>query len=435
MSHKTIVLCIDVDDTLINHNNGTLTFNGSVSLWSGFLSMLRNDCESAGYKLIIQIISAKKSGNIDSTIHFLMKHLQPCLPARTCSGTRYDSDPKYYNVMFHVQGRHIKKKIHLGRIYDYIDNYSSMVSDPILLPAIHICYCNNQGFTSKAKVMKQISEHFSVPPENMFLLDNDERNRRDIDSGAYGRFSFVSAHDLGRLRDPAHTEQRNLACQTILSQLRALIKTHLVTMTDREAVQGCLQQLVEEVVAANQDYEKQFSVKDSTTNINAFFHRSTREESIKQVNLYDASPFICSEQRKEEVITRLAAIGFDDYLVFFQNKAKRKAAHVSKGAKPHVQQIADAAERCYQGLLHAKINFFKSQESLAIAQQVFIEDCEAIIGEADKCLLKNTKTWWLNVEGNHASYAKNRNSLMRALEGLKNEGNIVPIVLNLTLSH
>ncbi len=337
MSNKTIVLCLDVDDTLINRDDkGIISFNGSPELWSDFLTKLRLECKRAGCKLIVQIISAKVNGNVDRTIQNVVQQLHPFLPARTQSGNlKYESSALQYYAMFHVDGRDIKKIIRCDRIYDYINNYQPIPEQPIVMPAVHVCQRNVQGHTSKAKVMQQISEHFTVPAANMFLLDNDDSNRRDVETGAHGltpHYTFVSAYELWRLRKSAASEERGKACQFILGALYSIIKCRIAVILEEEAVKHCVQKLVDDVVAANLVCEKSSlsAVRERSSGSCAFFQPAKYAIPIKRMVLHGSLPFICDEQQAIEVNRRLSLIHFDDYVVFFQKKAQRKATYAAR---------------------------------------------------------------------------------------------------------
>lgn len=423
MSNKTIVLCLDVDDTLINYDHGILSFNGSAALWSDFLSRFRYDCNRAGCKLIIQIISAKQSGNVDATIQNIVKSLHHFLPARTRSGSRYESSAHEYYAMFHVDGFHIKKKIRCDQLYDCINHYRSIPGQSVVIPAIHICCRNVHGHTSKAKVMRQISEFFNVPAANMFLLDNDEGNRRDLETGAKGltpRYTFISAQELWRLRKPADKNERDQACHQLLGVVQVILKQRIDDILAEEAVRSYLNTLVESVVETYCDIEK--APLDQPTNMPAdklsFFQPIQHSINVKHMTLHGAQPFICDAERVTEINHRISFKQFEQYLDFFHLKAQRKTARAGAGTAPTLQSAAEAAEQFHRRLLEAQITLFKSEDPIDSAQHVFVETCLAAIRDADKVLLTRGK-WLLYGVNSKQSYVYQRNALLGFLAPLK----------------
>lgn len=247
---KTIIICLDLDETLINSStkpSHLIDFNGSSrygdpSAWLAFLTEIKRHCELYGFQLIVQIISVKKGGVPSDLVDVAALHLSPFLHNLDKKG-RIVSHPKvtsrfpveypgahtHYCFMTHL-GWHPKKYAKpIQEVYWEKIRFSGggllTVNDEEILPPIHLCYDNYaKNCFSKALVMQIISEHFyePIPAGNVFLLDNDLSNIKEVQTGSNGLtpcYQAMSAHALEALKYDSK-ELRTIACLDILERFK-----------------------------------------------------------------------------------------------------------------------------------------------------------------------------------------------------------------------
>lgn len=187
--NSTIVLCIDIDGTLIDscqvhihqvHFTGSIK-NNDADHWVRLLLCLQQVCAQLNVHFIVQIISAKISGQIDNTVDWVAKYLHTFLkplngdaqPIEShCSD--YDGIPTQYYAMCHRAANQTFKYLCDNlTVNQELMGIQSIVDDA-LLPPIHICFQNHPlGWSSKAMVMETISKHLGgIPRSNMIMLDN-----------------------------------------------------------------------------------------------------------------------------------------------------------------------------------------------------------------------------------------------------------------------
>ena len=410
---KIIVLCIDIDDTLINHQNGKISFNGTPAMWLEFLTNLQMHCESNGFKLVVQIISAKASGNVDCTVNLVVEHLFQFLTVLTeDANVWFPPSPFVYHAMFHVEHRQLKKKILHNSHMEYIDNYQP-IADNSLLPAIHICQRNvvSRNHTSKALVMRHISQHFNetVPASNLFLLDNDAYHKHDLESGIHApQYTFVSAYELQRLCLFSAME-RATACQQILANLDLIIKARITSILDAESIGLCV----------NLQDTGSIEIMDEVNTIQLL--RTSKHSGLDRSNLHYHT------HRVDEITRILLSINFDEHLHFFGIKAGRKLAR----SLPHVPRqnneflVAQAATQLSSSLYQEKCNFINSYGPIDVAVLHFIDACTTAIGVADPLLMKPMT--WASFFAIRTPYTIKRNELMASFEQLRN---MYPTVLH-----
>lgn len=234
-SEKTIVLCFDIDETVMNSQTLPITlidFNGSneygdASAWINFLKKMTLYCQERSISLIVQMISAKMDALPDDTVEMISTYFHEYLHVLNKNGERV---AKPYHPSRYILRRYLEENSQEDRVY--LMNRSDgdeRVYEENELPPIHLCFKNKPGseITSKSWVMKPISEHFNepIPAKNMFMLDNDLSNLDDISFGSGGTtpcYQAVSAHDLEWLAK-APKNVRTIACRLILEKLEARI--------------------------------------------------------------------------------------------------------------------------------------------------------------------------------------------------------------------
>jgi hypothetical protein len=417
---KILVLAIDIDDTLIHHcstiknNTSTykLSFNGSARLWQNYLKSYNRICSQYGYHLVIQIISAKASGNVDTTVDMVCESLKEFLNSTDKSGLPVPNrNPNTYDVMFHVDGFLLKKNKEIRRdliketmsihkldqsihstfhtnICDYPDTNA-----PDILPPVHICQRNMDSMTSKAYVLKHIQDHLEIPPEQVIMLDNCRGVEQDITSGARGRtprYQFVSAHDLEWARS-FHSHSRARYCEYVLQNLEKTMLRLLKILHQRL-------QPRQEVSSTNNFY------RNSRSN--------GRRAELAHNMVYHNS---------DTINRHLEAIRFNHYLTIFKQKAARKAARQKWFGTDGPQAVACLA--FYHRLDAAKNTYINSNTPLITATTEFIKECKAAIELADEVLASNSSRMncgrffcGLNYD---RSYRTNRDRLAAAVEKLQ----------------
>ena len=193
---KIIILCLDIDQTIMSHASpkDLIDINGSNiygdgSAWIECLNEIKSYCEERSFQFIVQIITAKD--DLDRLVLQVFDFLYPFLYPLDKQGQpilKYIDPIKGYSAsrdQLHFMN-------HKGKIKEYFNTNDfslNVTTNNNLLPPIHLCRYNlindaglkvtnlQNGF-SKALVMKYISEHFDdMPPaENIFLLDDQLTN-------------------------------------------------------------------------------------------------------------------------------------------------------------------------------------------------------------------------------------------------------------------
>ncbi|MBA2648368.1 MAG: hypothetical protein H0U75_02010 [Legionella sp.] len=232
MALKRLVFCIDIDETLINSKTepfSIIDFNGSAeyndaSAWVSFLDRMIDVCKQSGFSLIIQIISSKEQALPDDTVEHVMHQLRKFLPELNKAGDPLLSiNFETYTLRRHLMDNHQEDGIYKFGMSSRMERYF----DPNVLPPIHLCFNNKPktGTTSKAWVMKSIMEHFTdpIPPENIFLLDNQLYNLEEVAKGSFGTtpcFQIISARSLEQCTESTSEakQRRTKACLKIFKQ-------------------------------------------------------------------------------------------------------------------------------------------------------------------------------------------------------------------------
>ncbi|MDF1685099.1 MAG: ankyrin repeat domain-containing protein [Legionellaceae bacterium] len=235
MNNKRIILCLDIDQTIMNSNapEHLVDINGSdyfddASTWVNFLTEMKTYCERQNLQFFVQIITAKDrpdllTERVFNVLHpFLMPLNQHAEVVHTERAMQLiDPTAGYVPTQYHYtlhqgEGEYSQRLASTTRL-----DFNEAVEEPLLSP-IHIC-----GLTSKAAAMKYIAEYFHevTPAKNMFLLDDQTWNIDDIEQSAYG-FQGVLCDALRRL-EGSTKEERTVACHEILTVLRKKIETRI----------------------------------------------------------------------------------------------------------------------------------------------------------------------------------------------------------------
>ncbi len=252
---KTIVLCLDIDECILNsrvHSQGFVDFNGSElyddeSAWINCLEQISGFCQWHDVDCIVQIISAKKTALPDSTTDIVSTRLAKFLHVLDKQGQRVVKDfslieghPSHYlcrqyrihNPSCDLLVENARLKEH--HVEGYNKNHIKHYADTILgffneneLPPIHLCYKNDPPSfrePSKWQVMEVIRTFFSrpIPPKNMFMLDNSDGNLIKIRKGS-PPFQTISAQELEMDTSVAGKPGRTLACKLIMEDMQAQI--------------------------------------------------------------------------------------------------------------------------------------------------------------------------------------------------------------------
>lgn len=240
MNKKTIILCLDIDETLMNSKtkpDSLVDFNGSdkyddASTWFHFLKDLHLHCQINGFLLVVQIISAKRNALPDSTVDQVMSHLGQFLPMLDEDGEPVDLDlSKGQYLIRRYLRNNSQQDISTKRGGNEKDIRMVLnVSD--ILPPIHLCSGNKPGTlaSSKTWVMKSIREHFHniVPSMNMFLLDNSPFQLAEAITGSEGAINCVQAVSAARLEEDVSSSyesklNRKKICLKILQDCKQRI--------------------------------------------------------------------------------------------------------------------------------------------------------------------------------------------------------------------
>jgi|GEM_PF-2143907 len=233
MYTERIILCLDIDQTIMNSNapEHLIDINGSdyyddASAWVNFLTEMKTYCERHDVQFIVQIVTAKD--RVDILTEYVFNVLHPFLLPLNQHGEvvhteramqLVDPTAEYVPTQFHYaqhQGERHQRITSTTR-YDFDET-----TEEALLSPIHIC-----GLTSKAAAMKYIAEYFHeiTPAENMFLLDDQVWNIEDVQQPGYG-YQGILANTLREL-ESGTKEERTAACHEILATLKNKIETRV----------------------------------------------------------------------------------------------------------------------------------------------------------------------------------------------------------------
>lgn len=198
INKKRIILCLDIDQTIFSHDcpEEVLDYNGSDSFddpsaWVNLLSEMKAYCEAHSFELVVQIVTAKSGVDLlvcrafyalESFLLPFNKYGKATRPFDDPTEGYASQDLPLYFIQHWDMVKRCKPK----------NKPETLVTDDMLLPPIHIC-----GSRSKASAIKYIADHFleETPAENIFLLDDQEFNLRDIQRPPYG-YQGVSAYRL-----------------------------------------------------------------------------------------------------------------------------------------------------------------------------------------------------------------------------------------------
>ena len=214
---QTIVLCLDIDGTLIAQSDRAdkADFIGSeddnnASHWVNLLTRIKQRCAALNVHLIVQIITAKAAGGLDVTVDWVARYLHDFLKPLDKQGEWIDDDtipvsrgsPVQYYAMFHLDEEEPIKSLCDNATLIFSTKQQDIIN-ALLLPPIHVCYHNHPlGSTSKAMVMDTISKHFGevIPCDNMFLVDDFHGVESDLKTHqpAYQFISSQSCNDAFR---------------------------------------------------------------------------------------------------------------------------------------------------------------------------------------------------------------------------------------------
>ncbi len=251
MGKKMIILCIDIDETLMNSKTqprSLVDFNGSnhyddSSAWTNFIKDMRQFCHRRSFELLVQIISGKQNALPDDTVDLVMAHLGEFLPVVDKNGKPLSlmNTETQYIVRRYVENHHqIDILCDLGEVANATIPWDTRA----LLPPIHLCFNNKPGdvVLSKAWVMKSIKEHFNeeIPAKNIILIDNNLGNLKEAATGSGGTtpcFQVVSAASLEKNIGSSFQDKkfRTRACTKVLNQCRELIIKRVREILKEEA--------------------------------------------------------------------------------------------------------------------------------------------------------------------------------------------------------
>lgn len=382
---KTVLVCLDIDDTLINFKTGE--FNGSVHLWRSAFRRIKAESQEKGFECVFQIITSKYRVDVfvDKVAHALREFL-----------IEYDMDDSSgtlskdgYLILTHT--KNTRTPFNVSRKSGHI------VVEPVSesrFPAIHLCGIGDKRAISKAYVMHYLSlklgnkEDGPIPCEQIFMLDDNEIiQHRD---GGLPIYTCVCAKELQQFADYSSAVREELA-HKIVSRFEATIKNRLLNLVEPSC-------------------EERSTSTDSTDSTD------TADEKI-HISRTDLNGFRI--QRKNKQI--LDKLNFSTHLSFYQEKAKRKLDLANKYPNnTNVKDIMFSAQRLHQRLNEAERKFMLGGDTEASTND-FVQECRSALLEADKHLLKHflfTQSGF-SLFTSKKSYAHARNELMMKLEELE----------------
>lgn len=231
--NQTIVLFIDIDDTLIvkGTSDSDFEFCGSTQMndathWISLLTRLQEKCSALGVLFMVQIVTAKV--NIDCTVDAVATHLHSFLKPIGMKENNVDDIPKQYMAMFHLHHKITTKRCDNAIIMG--TERVETIQNNEILPSIHVCQKNGpDGHTSKANVMETINLMLGgIPGEQLFLLDDSDGWAGDLLYHNKG-YQFISANSL-----KANTQSaREMAFQTLQADIDQRIMTCVTSIKRR----------------------------------------------------------------------------------------------------------------------------------------------------------------------------------------------------------
>ncbi len=260
IDEKTIVLCLDIDQTIVSHASpyDVVDYNGSddyddATVWVNFLTELKAYCEARSFRFFVQLISAKALPdylvvNVFQALHAFL------LPLNKKGNVirAFDDPTKGYvladeQLHFMLSRDNINRWMPTANAKEVIANNDYIITDEELLPPIHLCKYNRVirkqfdmlgigiGYGasySKAMVMKYISTWFEreIPASNLFLFDDQFANTTDAEQSG---FQGVLAENMFELEKGTKAE-RAIACREILEKLKNKIQAHVNSIFDQE---------------------------------------------------------------------------------------------------------------------------------------------------------------------------------------------------------
>lgn len=267
-----IVLCLDIDNTILNwetsfNNNNSVDFNGENVLhyispysfrkediqWYQLLEDLQQFCLDNKVELNVQIISAKKNYDVDCTVDAVVSALYPFLEPLDCDGQKYTQTlwsaymmPKQYLYAKHNQ------KITKHRRRNQLQNNSPVLGlhddDIKALPTIHIVRGNKeQGrINSKAAVMQYIEKKLikrNKNPIGMIMVDDRLCFEHEVTACGY---RFIGAPLLNAFDQPEHQTLRyQFTTQYLMPKIKKTVETIIKQYNQRQQMYfSALQQSV-----------------------------------------------------------------------------------------------------------------------------------------------------------------------------------------------
>ena len=298
MNNRRIILCLDIDQTIMNSHasldltdiNGSNNYNDA-SAWINFLTEIKMYCEARSFQFFVQIITAKNIADI--MVQRVFNHLHPFLLPLNKQG---EVKPTKVILKFIPTEGFVSEK-NAPFYYMQHENMTKRLSskndtfiDDDLLPPIHLCrynlvskkLCPSKSFVqdwSKALVMKHIAEYFLeiTPAENMFLLDDHMRNINDVQKPYYG-YQGVSAEALRQLEHGTKAA-RTTACKKILAELGKTIQARVDFILDNEP----LQIAQDSSHPSSDQHEKSTSFLQVLNKQPHEIHRATKTGNLKRV--------------------------------------------------------------------------------------------------------------------------------------------------------
>lgn len=227
---KVIVLCLDIDQTLLDTRNSIDTncyyFNGGslendAEFWRELLEDLKRDCITARFEFFVHIITAKYQATVDYTISAVVYHLSDFLEIEA-NNYLCGLHLAFLHKLPHVfDGRRLLRYDaiqSLGMVEDNIlvkQRYTNLfysnsiksrvlplnVNDYLAIPKIHLPWYNQRHntlgiTTSKGLVMQWIAAKYNIPKfywGNLILVDDDPGYCRDASERG---FNVISSENM-----------------------------------------------------------------------------------------------------------------------------------------------------------------------------------------------------------------------------------------------
>lgn len=187
MFQKIILLAFDIDDTIIDASlPDEIQYIGDSKQWRQGIEALQKECAPKDILLIPVLVTSKVSEEPDSTVDFLLAEMGDLFCGREPTGQPYNSNrpQDQYTAMRHLQGRICHEA------YNNADSRFNRIAslDPMALeegennifPPVHIVGATHKEGPSKAHALHHIAQFYQVAPENVFLIDDQEYNRKNL---------------------------------------------------------------------------------------------------------------------------------------------------------------------------------------------------------------------------------------------------------------